>query len=104
MQLKHFQGYAPMFIAANCKSFRRVEAGICLAPKARNHLSLGHRPRELNRIQTSAESAIQSSSGIPFGNESRLQCWSFSHSHNPGALPQALNERCALGAQKISEP
>jgi hypothetical protein len=62
MQWKHFQGYPPMFIAANCKSNVDGWKPYVFTAKGAHHLSLGHRPRELNRIQTSAESATQLSS------------------------------------------
>jgi hypothetical protein len=39
-----------------------IARGICLAPKARSHLSLGQRPRKNQFPETSAESANQASS------------------------------------------
>jgi hypothetical protein len=45
-----------------------------LAPKARSHLSLGHRPKNSNCRLTSAESAFQSGMGQNWSSpESRFQ-------------------------------
>ena len=62
----------------------------CLAPKARFHPSLGHRPRILIAWWTSAESAIQRPETSP--NELRFQRWLSGIVRIPGALPQAVDE------------
>ena len=58
------------------------------------HTSLGHRPR--NKCAWARALKARFSPHLGPGSESRLQRWSFSHSQNPGALPQADNEIAPL--------
>jgi len=82
---------------------RLFPLGICLAPKALFHVSLGHPPQEFKSpYKTSAESALQSDGWIERVlevNRAFSACaWD---AINPGALPQAGAECRAFGAKHI---
>ena len=84
--------------------------GICLAPKARLHASLGHRPRSLTGWGTSAESAIQTerikvTSDVPEARarmKQRLQRLVLKLERIPGAMPQAVDDGAPLALNRYS--
>ena len=83
---------------------------VCLAPKARRHASLGHRPRTLTESGTSAESAIQTEPTSVTSDVSetrarmkpRLQRLVLKLELIPGALPQAVADCAPLALNRYS--